>query len=343
LFSSPFELSYFSGFVMQFFSFGGLKQLAGSTVSEAGLHVAVTGASGLIGTALVRRLIARGHRVSALVRRAPGRGEIGWDPEGGRLEAEEFEGVDAVVHLAGENIGARWSRNRKARIRNSRVGGTHLLSEALSRISTPPLVLVSASAVGIYGNRGDEILTEESPAGDRERDFLADVGQDWERAADAARAAGVRVVHPRLGVVLSPHGGVLDRMLPPFRLGMGGRLGSGDQWLSWISIDDAVDALIYLLFTDSLAGPVNVTAPEPIHNRDFTRILGQVLSRPTLFPVPAAALRLALGEMADSTVLASTRVVPRRLLTTGFRFSHPDLETALRHVLGKERSAKFPR
>lgn len=303
----------------------------------------MSGASGLIGTALVRRLVTRGNRVSPLVRRTPGRGEIGWDPEGGRLEPEDFKGVDAVVHLAGENIGARWTTARKARIHSSRVGGTRLLSVALSRMSTPPAVLVSASAVGIYGNRGDEILTEESSAGDRAHDFLAGVGQDWEGAADVARAAGIRVVHPRFGVVLSPHGGVLDRMLPPFRLGVGGRLGSGEQWLSWISIDDAVEALVYLLFTETLPGPVNVTAPEPIRNRDLTRTLGRVLSRPTLLPVPAAALRLALGEMAESTVLASTRAVPRRLVAAGFRFSHPDLETALRHTLDKERSAKFPR
>lgn len=304
---------------------------------NARLRMAVTGAGGLIGSALVQRLTAKGHRVTTLVRRAARPGEISWDPEGGRLEPNDLEGIDAIVHLAGENVGARWTAGRKARIRSSRVRGTRLLSEVVARLRKRPAVLVSASAIGIYGNRGDEVLAEEALLGDAGHDFLAAVGQEWEGAADPARAGGIRVVHPRFGVVLSPAGGALGRMLLPFRLGLGGRLGDGSQWMSWVSIDDAVSALVHLLLTETLHGPVNVTAPEPIRNRDFTRTLGRVLSRPSAFSVPSVALRLALGEMADSTLLASTRVVPRRLLASGFRFSHPTLETALRHVLRKER------
>lgn len=310
--------------------------------NRAALHVAVTGASGLIGSAFTRRLVMDGHRVSRLVRRAPGPGEIGWDPVAGRLDPNDLEGLDAVVHLAGENVGVRWTAARKARIRDSRIQGTRVLSEALARTRRHPAVLVSASAIGIYGDRGDEILTERSALGPRE-DFLATVGQDWEKAASPARGAGIRVVHPRFGVVLSPAGGALGKMLLPFRLGLGGRLGKGSQWMSWISIDDVVGALLHLVLNEALSGPVNVTAPEPLRNRDFTRTLGRVLSRPTPFPVPAAALRLVLGEMADSTLLASTRVLPERLLGSGYRFTHPDPETALRQVLGQDRWAIFPR
>jgi hypothetical protein len=295
------------------------------------LHVAVSGASGLIGSALTRRLAADGHRVSRLVRRAAAPGEISWDPGAGRLEPTDLEGLDAVVHLAGENVGVRWTTSRKARIRDSRIQGTRVLSEALARTRTQP-VLVSASAIGIYGNRGDEVLTENSTPGPRE-DFLAAVGQEWENAAAPARAAGIRVVHPRFGVVLSPAGGALRKMLLPFRLGLGGRLGKGSQWMSWISIDDVTGALLHLMLNRVLSGPVNVTAPEPVRNRDFTRTLGRMLSRPALLPVPAAALRLVLGEMADSTLLASARVVPERLLESGYAFTHPDLETALRQML----------
>ncbi len=315
--------------------------MAAFSPSNPGLHVAVSGASGLIGGALVRHLTTKGHRARPLVRRAPGPGEIGWDPAAGRLDPSDLEGLDAVVHLAGENVGVRWTRARKARIRDSRIQGTRVLSEALARTRRRPAVLVSASAIGIYGDRGDEILTESSALGPRE-DFLAAVGQEWENAAAPARTAGIRVVHPRFGVVLSPAGGALGKMLLPFRLGLGGLLGDGSQWMSWISIDDVVGALLHLVLNETLSGPVNVTAPEPLRNRDFTRTLGRVLSRPTLLPVPSAALRLVLGEMADSTLLASTRVLPGRLLESGYRFTHPDLETALRHVLRQDRGAIFP-
>jgi uncharacterized protein (TIGR01777 family) len=240
--------------------------------------------------------------------------------------------MDAVIHLAGENIGVRWTRARKARILESRVKGTRLLSETAMQMTKPPAVMVSASAVGIYGNRGDEILTEDSPPGAAD-DFLVSTGLQWEGSADAARRAGIRVVHPRFGLVLSHRGGALGRMLMPFRLGIGGRLGPGSQWMSWISIDDAVSALIVLMVNEAAVGPVNVTSPAPVRNREFTRTLGRILGRPTVLPVPSHGLRLMFGEMADATLLASTRVVPKRLLALGFQFQHPALEPALRAVL----------
>lgn len=314
--------------------------MTASSVSRTRLHVAVTGASGLIGTALVGELIRQGHRVKPMVRRAPGPGEISWDPAGRRLNPADLEGMGAVVHLAGENVGARWTRARKARIRDSRVNGTRLLSETLAQVNQPPAVLVSASAVGIYGNRGNEPLSEASPPGDPS-DFLVAVAQEWEAAAEPAAAAGVRVLHPRLGLVLSPRGGALKRMLPPFRLGLGGQMGPGSQWMSWISIDDAIRAILHALFDETLRGAVNATAPAPVTNRDFTRTLGRVLGRPTPFTIPAVALRLAFGEMADGALLTSVRVLPSRLLESGYRFRHPDLESALRHVLGKESRSSF--
>jgi hypothetical protein len=301
----------------------------------------VTGASGLIGGSLVEELTRMGHRVKPMVRRPARPGEISWDPAGGRLDPADLEGVDQVVHLAGENVGARWNRARKVRIRDSRVHGTRLLSETIARLKQPPAVLVSASAVGIYGNRGSEPLSEASLTGDPS-DFLVSVALEWEAAAEPARVAGVRVVHPRFSVILSPEGGALKKMLHPFRLGLGGRMGPGTQWMSWISIDDAVGVILHALSTDTLRGAVNATAPAPLTNRDFTRTLGRVLGRPTPFALPAAALRLALGEMADSTLLTSARVLPSRLLESGYRFRHPDLESALRHVLGKESRSNFP-
>ena len=305
------------------------------------LHVAVTGANGLIGSALRRRLEVAGHRVSRLVRRTAGPGEISWDPAAGTLNPAALEGTDAVVHLSGENVGARWTAARKARIRSSRVVSTRLLSETLAGLQRPPQVMVSASAVGIYGDRGDEVLTEDSPPGDPAGDFLVSVTQEWEKAAEPARVEGIRVVHPRFGVVLSPAGGALRKMLLPFRLGLGARLGTGQQWMSWISIDDAVQAIDLALTDDGLQGPVNVTAPEPVTNRDFTHTLARVLSRPALFAAPESVLRLALGEMAQGTILSSARVVPARLLQAGHRFGYPDVESALRHVLRRDGRDKF--
>jgi uncharacterized protein len=307
-----------------------------------GFHIAVTGGSGLIGTAVIQRLRQGRHQITHVVRRPAGPGEVLWDPAGGRLDPVALEGVDAVIHLAGENVGTRWTAARKRRIRESRVNGTRLLSETIARLPRPPRVLISVSAVGIYGDRGDEILTEASAPADPNSYFLASVCQEWEAAADPARAAGVRVVHPRFGVVLSPAGGALRKMLLPFRLGVGGRVGEGSQWLSWISIDDAVGVIHHALETGALEGPLNATAPNPVTNRDFTRTLGRVLRRPTPFPVPARALRLVLGEMANETLLASARALPAKLLQSGYQFRHPDIEGALRHVLGKEPSSKFP-
>jgi uncharacterized protein (TIGR01777 family) len=299
------------------------------------LHILVSGASGLIGTALVRQLTSGGHRITRLVRRAAGDREVFWDPGGNRLDLSGIGRIDAVVHLAGENIGTRWTTATRARIRDSRVQGTRLLSTAIAQLQPRPEVLVSASAVGIYGNRGDERLTEESAPGDPSRDFLVSVCQEWEAAADTARVAGIRVVHPRFGVVLSRAGGALKRMLPVFRLGLGGRLGSGSQWMSWISRGDVVGIIGHALIERALVGPVNATAPEPVTNAEFTRRLGEALGRPTPFRVPAAALRLAFGAMAGSTLLASTRVLPARLQRIGYGFGNPELRGALRHVLAE--------
>lgn len=308
-----------------------------SALSAERLHVLVSGAGGFIGSALTRRLALSGHRISRLVRRAAGPGEISWDPDAGRLDHADVEGVDAAVHLAGENVAARWTAARKARIRGSRIRATQLLSSVIARLLRKPAVLVSASAIGIYGDRGDEVLTEDASLGDARRDFLVGVARQWEAAADPARAAGIRVVHPRFGIVLGPGGGALKKMLPPFRLGLGGRLGSGDQWMSWISIDDAVGGILHALVAETLCGPVNLTAPIPVTNREFTRILARVLSRPAPLVVPAFALRLALGEMARATLLGSARVMPERLRTSGYRFSDTDLDAALRRVLSPER------
>ncbi len=299
------------------------------------MKILVTGSSGLVGTALVRFLAAGGYDVVRLVRSgtaAPG-ATLLWDPGAGLLDPAGLEGLDGVVHLAGDNISSgRWSRAKKERIRRSRVEGTRLLSETLSRLSRPPKTLVCASAIGYYGSRGSEILTEESAPGSG---FLSEVCRDWEAAAEIAVGRGIRVVHLRFGVVLSASGGALARMLVPFRLGAGGVVGGGAQYISWISLDDAVGAILHSLATRALRGAVNAVTPAPVTNREFTRILGAVLGRPTLLPVPAFAVRLALGEMADALLLSSARVEPARLLATGYRFRHPDLEAALRHLLAK--------
>jgi uncharacterized protein (TIGR01777 family) len=297
------------------------------------LRVAVTGATGLVGSALVPVLRAVGHRVDCVSRQPPRAGttDIQWDPAGGRLDPRALEGVDAVVHLAGQSIAAgRWTAAAKARIRDSRVGGTRLVAETIARLDRPPRALVSASAVGYYGDRGDEPLTEDSAPG---TGFLADVARAWEAAADPARAAGIRVVHPRLGVVLAGQGGALAQMVLPFRLGLGGVIGSGRQYWSWIALADVVRVVELALALDSLAGGVNAVAPAPATNREFTRVLGRVLARPTFVPLPTPAVRLLMGEMGQALLLASARVLPRRLERAGFRFRYPDLEGALSAAL----------
>ncbi len=305
------------------------------TASSPRLHVAITGASGLIGRTLAAFLTTGGHRVTRLVRGVPRPGEVRWDPVRRTIDTDALEGVDAVVHLAGENVGAgRWTAERKRRIRESRVGTTRFLAESLAGLARRPQVLVSASAVGIYGPRGDELLTDASAPG-RPADFFVDLAREWEAAAEPARRAGIRVAHPRFGVVLSPRGGALSRMLPPFRAGVGGPLGGGRMWMSWVSVDDAVGAIHHALLAPALSGSYNVAAPEPATNLDFTRTLGRVLRRPTVVPVPAAALRLAFGEMADATILSSIRVRPTRLEQGGYPFRHPRLEPALRYLLGR--------
>jgi uncharacterized protein (TIGR01777 family) len=295
-------------------------------------RVAVTGASGLVGSALVPFLTTGGHAVTRLMRRADEPSAIRWDPAAGTIDAAGLEGVDAVVHLAGESIASgRWTAERKARIRDSRVRGTRLLCETLARLGRPPRTLVAASAIGWYGDRGDAVVDEASAPGSG---FLTDVCREWEAAAEPARVAGIRVVYLRFGIVLSPAGGALRQLLPPFRLGVGGRVGDGRQWMSWIAVDDAVGAIHHAIVTDGLAGAVNAVAPEAVTNAAFTAVLARVLRRPAVVPVPAAAMRLALGEMADALLLASTRVRPTRLEESGYGFRASGLEAALRRLLG---------
>ncbi len=303
--------------------------------NQGPMHVAVTGASGLLGSALVPFLTTGGHRVTPVTRQTRPSDAIRWDPSSGAIEVSAFEGLDAVVHLAGENVGVRWTDERKRRIRESRADGTRLLAEALAELKRPPRVLVSASAMGIYGDRGDEVLTEDATPTGPPSDFFVELGREWEAATEPARAAGIRVVILRFGLILTPAGGALGRMLPPFRAGAGGPLGNGKQWVSWISVDDAVGAVHHALFTGELSGPVNAVAPEPVTSRTFAATLGRVLHRPAIVPAPALALKLLFGEMADTALLASQRVSPSRLLASGYSFRHPRLESALRHVLGR--------
>jgi uncharacterized protein (TIGR01777 family) len=302
------------------------------------MRIAMTGSTGLVGTAAEAVLSGAGHEVVRLVRRAPAPGEkaVRWDPVRREVDAAALEGHDAVLHLAGENIGSgRWTAARKAGIRDSRVSGTRLLCDALAGLARPPKAIVCASAVGYYGDRGEETLTEESPPG---AGFLAGVCREWEAASAPAARKGIRVVALRIGMVLSPKGGALPRMLPLFRAGLGGVIGSGRQYVSWVALDDLPHVVLHALERDDLSGPVNAVAPLPVTNREFTEALGKALSRPTPLPVPAFALRLAVGrEMADALLLASTRAVPRRLEESGYRFRFPELGGALRHMLtGRE-------
>lgn len=307
-----------------------------NTEAAAIRRIAITGASGLLGSALATRLRQQGitvHRIKRGATTAPP--DIAWSSTNGIQDLSALEGVDAIVNLAGEPIAQRWDAARKAAIRQSRITTTSLLAAAIVKLRRPPRVLLSGSAVGIYGDRGDEELDEDSGPGS---DFLAEVAVAWERAADGARQAGTRVVLLRTGIVLSPAGGALGKMLMPFKFGLGGRIGSGRQWMSWVALDDWVRAVEFVLSADSLEGPVNLVAPSPVSNAEFTTTLARVLGRPTLGVVPELAVNLFFGEMGRATLLASQRVHPRRLAGTGFEFAHPTLEQALRVELGAQRS-----
>jgi uncharacterized protein (TIGR01777 family) len=304
------------------------------TVNQGPLHVAITGATGLVGAQLVAFLQTGGHTVSRIVRKSTGADdEMLWDPARGEIDAQAIEGLDAVVHMAGASIGSwPWSQKRKAAIRDSRVNGTKLLARTLSGLQRPPAVLVSTSAVGYYGSRGDEVLSETSPSGSG---FLADVCRDWEAAAQPAAAAGIRVVHPRFGVVLAGEGGMLPLVAKVVRAGIGGPLGNGRQYLAWIALDDLLGIILEAILNPALEGPVNAVAPQAITNAEFTRALGTVLHRPTIVPAPAFAIRAVTGELADNVILTSQRVEPSRLQSHGFRFAFPTIDTALRHELGR--------
>ena len=299
------------------------------------MKILVSGSHGLVGKALTHSLTDDGHEVVRLVRRERNFGspEIEWYPDQGRIDATHVEGINAVVHLAGDNIAAgRWTTQKKQIIRESRVQGTSLLSNTLASLSRPPSVFISASAIGFYGNRGDESLSEESPPGN---DFLAKVCVDWEAATKSAVEKGIRTVHARFGVILDAREGALAKMLPPFRVGIGGKVGDGKQWMSWIALSDVIGGLKFLLEDKSIAGPVNFVAPNPVPNAEFTSTLGRVLSRPTIFPMPAFAARLAFGEMADALLLSSQKFAPAGGEDNGFMFSWPTLEPALKHLLQK--------
>lgn len=298
------------------------------------MRILISGANGLIGTALQDALRSRGHTPVALTRSPSRPDDVRWDPMAGEIDHDAIEGVDAVVHLAGEGIGdARWTDEQKAKIRDSRTRGTSLLAEALVGLQRRPEVFVSGSAIGYYGDRGDEVLTEASAPGD---DFLADVCVRWEACAQMASAAGIRTCTIRTGIVLDAKGGALAKQLLPFKLGLGGRIGSGDQWQSWITLDDEVAAICHLIESD-VSGPVNLVAPNPVTNKEFTAALGSVLRRPTLVPIPTFAPALLYGrELVESLLLVSQRVSPTVLTESGFTFRHTEIEPALRAVLGRD-------
>ena len=293
----------------------------------------ITGASGLVGSALIPYLGKRGHDVCAIVRSVKplGAATIRWDPEKGFIDYRDVSDVDVIIHLSGENIGeGRWTKEKKEKILVSRVHSTNFLAQILASLERKPRLLLSASAVGFYGSQGNAILTEKSPKGSG---FLSDVCEKWEGAADPARRAGIRTCFARFGMILSPKGGALKSLLPPFKYGMGGKIGSGRQWWSWIALEDVCSALAHLIETPELEGAINVVSPFPVTNLEFTKTLGSVLHRPTLMPLPAPLARLAFGEMADELMLASQRAIPDKLIATSFTFRYPRLEDALKVML----------
>jgi uncharacterized protein (TIGR01777 family) len=296
------------------------------------MRILISGSHGLVGTALIKSLETSGHEVFRLVRYGPtSDAEIEWSPDRYSIALSRIEGFDAVVNLAGESIAAgRWTDEKKRRIRESRVKGTKLLGDALANLTDSPKTFICASAIGYYGNRGDETLTEASTPGD---DFLANVCREWEEATALATEKGIRVVNTRFGIILDKNGGALAKMLPPFRMGVGGKIGDGKQWMSWIALDDVIGGLRLAITNQSLQGPVNFVAPNPVTNTEFTKALGKALSRPTLFPIPAFGVRLAFGEMADALLLTSQRVEPARLKDFGYEFKHGDIGKTLAHVL----------
>ena len=298
------------------------------------MKVIITGGTGMIGQELQSLLTTGGHEAIALTRGAAGgEHQQHWDPSQEEYEPGWFAGCDAVIHLAGENIaGQRWTKSFKEKLWNSRIAVTRKLVAALQKLDDKPQTLISASAIGWYGDRGGEVLDESAPAG---KGFLCDLCKEWEEASHSAKDSGIRVVNPRIGVVLSPKGGALAKMLFPFKMGAGGVLGSGKQYMSWIGLDDVAGAIYHALMTDSIEGPVNCVAPHPVTNREFTRTLGKVLNRPTIFPMPGFAARLAFGEMADELLLASTRVKNGVLDSTNYSYRTPALEECLRHQLGR--------
>ncbi|HYR76755.1 MAG TPA: TIGR01777 family oxidoreductase [Pyrinomonadaceae bacterium] len=296
------------------------------------MKVLIAGASGLIGSALIPTLETDGAEVTRLVRSTPKPGEIEWHPNQDAMDPARLEGFEAIINLAGENVAAgRWTEDQKRKIHDSRVNGTHLLSEAMAKLAQRPRVFLCASATGFYGDREDEVLDEHSDSGGG---FLAGVCREWEKATEPAVAAGVRVVNLRFGVIISREGGMLAKLLTPFKMGMGGKVGSGKQVISWVAIDDVVSAIKLALNDETFRGPVNVVSPNPVTNEVFTKTLGHVLSRPTALAMPAFAARLAFGEMADEMLLTSQYVVPKRLMDTGYEFKYPDLEGALRKYVG---------
>jgi uncharacterized protein (TIGR01777 family) len=296
------------------------------------MRVAITGSTGLVGTALVEALKANGHTVSRIMRdqHKVGADDVFWNPDTAYVDTPKLDGTDAIVHLAGEPISRSWSPEQKKIIHFSRLRGTQLIAEAARAMYRPPQVLISGSAIGWYGDRGDEVLREDSKPG---TGFLSDVCRDWEGATEVASRAGIRVVHLRTGIVLSSKGGALAKMLPPFRMGVGGKVGSGRQYMSWVALDDVASAIIYAINTPSLQGPMNVVAPNPATNLQFTKALGKVLNRPTIAPLPALVVKLLFGEMGETLLLASQRVEPARLLSAGYQFQYPQLEAALRRAL----------